>query len=61
MVSSSARLERCVHESPFYFESGVNGGWIMEKMPTREVNALCRSRAFAPSGSAWYHAGRFPC
>ena len=28
-------------ESPFYFESGVNGGWVMGIMPAREVNALC--------------------
>jgi len=29
-------------ESPFYFESGVNGGWVMGIMPAREVNRLCR-------------------
>ena len=29
-------------ESPFYFEAGVNGGWIMEKAPARGVNRLCR-------------------
>ncbi|MBP5542463.1 MAG: hypothetical protein ILM98_00185 [Kiritimatiellae bacterium] len=28
-------------ESPFYFEAGVNGGWIMEKAPARGVNRLC--------------------
>ena len=28
-------------ESPFYFEAGVNGGWIMGKAPAREVNRLC--------------------
>ena len=30
-------------ESPFYFEAGVNGGWVMGIMPAREVNNLCRS------------------
>ena len=29
-------------ESPFYFEAGVNGGWVMGIMPAREVNRLCR-------------------
>ena len=29
-------------ESPFYFEAGVNGGWVMGIMPAREVNNLCR-------------------
>ena len=29
-------------ESPFYFEAGVNGGWVMEIMPARIVNELCR-------------------
>ncbi len=29
-------------ESPFYFEAGVNGGWIMGKSPARDVNRLCR-------------------
>ena len=28
-------------ESPFYFEAGVNGGWIMDKAPARGVNRLC--------------------
>lgn len=28
-------------ESPFYFEAGVNGGWIMERAPARGVNRLC--------------------
>ena len=28
-------------ESPFYFEAGVNGGWILGKAPAREVNRLC--------------------
>ena len=28
-------------ESPFYFEAGVNGGWIMRKSPARGVNRLC--------------------
>ena len=28
-------------ESPFYFEAGVNGGWIMAKAPARIVNILC--------------------
>ena len=28
-------------ESPFYFEAGVNGGWVMGHMPAREVNRLC--------------------
>ena len=28
-------------ESPFYFEAGVNGGWIMGKAPARGVNRLC--------------------
>ena len=29
-------------ESPFYFEAGVNGGWIMGNAPARGVNRLCR-------------------
>ena len=29
-------------ENPFYFEAGVNGGWVMNIMPAREVNSLCR-------------------
>ena len=29
-------------ESPFYFEAGVNGGWIMHRAPARGVNRLCR-------------------
>ena len=29
-------------ESPFYFEAGINGGWIMGKAPARGVNRLCR-------------------
>lgn len=29
-------------ESPFYFEAGVNGGWVMGIMPAREANNLCR-------------------
>ena len=29
-------------ESPFYFEAGVNGGWIFSKAPARGVNRLCR-------------------
>ena len=28
-------------ESPFYFEAGINGGWIMGKAPARGVNRLC--------------------
>ena len=28
-------------ESPFYFEAGVNGGWIYGKAPARGVNRLC--------------------
>ena len=28
-------------ESPFYFEAGVNGGWIFGKAPARGVNRLC--------------------
>ena len=28
-------------ESPFYFEAGVNGGWILGKAPARELNRLC--------------------
>ena len=28
-------------ESPFYFEAGVNGGWIMGKAPARGVNRIC--------------------
>ena len=28
-------------ESPFYFEAGINGGWIMSKAPARGVNRLC--------------------
>ena len=28
-------------ESPFYFETGINGGWIMSKAPARGVNRLC--------------------
>ena len=28
-------------ESPFYFEAGVNGGWIRRKSPARGVNRLC--------------------
>jgi len=29
-------------ESPFYFESGVNGGWIERLNPARVVDDLCR-------------------
>lgn len=29
-------------ESPFYFEAGVNGGWIMGLAPARGVNRLCQ-------------------
>ena len=29
------------HESPFYFESGVNGGWCFKHVPARVVNRLC--------------------
>ena len=29
-------------ESPFYFEAGINGGWIMGKAPARGVNRLCQ-------------------
>ena len=28
-------------ESPFYFEAGVNGGWIMDRSPARGVNRIC--------------------
>ena len=28
-------------ESPFYFEAGVNGGWVMGINPSRVVNSLC--------------------
>ena len=40
-------------ESPFYFEAGVNGGWVMGLNPAREVNELCRrfyrEKALVPS------------
>lgn len=29
-------------ESPFYFEAGVNGGWIKDLEPARGVNSLCK-------------------
>jgi hypothetical protein len=36
-------------ESPFYFEAGVNGGWILGKAPARGVNRLC-SRFYKEKG-----------
>ena len=47
-------------ESPFYFEAGINGGWIMDKAPAREVNRLC-SKFYKEKGLVPDEAFRLKC